>query len=303
MPPANAPARQLAFDAWGCRGSRNFAPALSRIANRTSCYSLVLGEDILVFDAGRGLGALGHALRHEAGLQGVRRVHVLVTHAHMDHWEGLKDVEWFWRPGNGLEVVLYATAEAQGAMRRGFEPPAYVPLELLAQGTVASFRRETLEAGSRLRLCGGELTTYSLNHYSGSAATHREIDTLGYRFALPGGPVVAYVSDHEPTAATWDTERALVGDAHLAVYDAHFPDVKSHMHGHGSQEHAAAVARHFPGTLVLAGHHGPLFEDRELQASFEHFGAGLDNFSLAVEGARYVWSGGRFEPEPSASPR
>lgn len=298
MPPAPAPARRISFDLWGCRGSRNFAPALSRIANRTSCYSLAVGDEILVFDAGRGLGALGHALRHDASLSGVRRVHLLVTHAHMDHWEGLKDVEWFWRRGNGLEVTLYGTAEAQGAIQRGFEPPAYVPLELLAQGTVQSFRRETLEAGSRLRLCGGELIAYSLNHYSGSAATRRDIDTLGYRFALPGGPAVAYVSDHEPTPATWDTERALVSGAQIAVYDAHFPDVKSHMHGHGSQEHAAFVARHFPQTLVLAGHHGPLFEDDELQATFERYGAGLPNFALAVEDSRYLWKGERFEPGP-----
>jgi phosphoribosyl 1,2-cyclic phosphodiesterase len=296
MAKANARTQRgrIAFHVWGCRGSRNFAPALSRIGNHTSCYSLQVGADVLVFDAGRGLAALGYAMRHDARLAVVRRAHVFVTHAHMDHWEGLKDVEWFWRRGNGLQVSLYGTAEALDTIERGFAPPAYVPLELLALGTVRSVTRVALEAGSRLRLAGGELRTFALNHYSGSAATRRELDTLGYRFALPGGPVVAYVSDHEPTPATWDTERALVGGAHLAVYDAHFPDVQSQMHGHGSQEHAAVVARAYPGTLLLAGHHGPLFADAALRASFRRFGRGLRNYQLAVVGAAYTWRAGRF---------
>jgi len=143
-------------------------------------------------------------------------------------------------------------------------------------------------------MAGGRLSALALNHYSGSAATRRELDTLGFRFTLPGGPSVAYVSDHEPTTGTWDTERRLVAGAHLAVYDAHFPDILSHMHGHGSQEHAAKVARAHRETIVLAGHHGPLYEDRQLRAGLTRYGRGLANLRLAIEGARYVWNGRRF---------
>ena len=35
------------FDVWGCRGSRNLVPNRSSIGNRTSCYS-ILGPDSLV---------------------------------------------------------------------------------------------------------------------------------------------------------------------------------------------------------------------------------------------------------------
>ena len=143
---------RIAFDVWGCRGSRNLAPTRSKIGNRTSCYSLCLEREVLVFDAGRGLAALGYAMRHEARFARTARVHVLVTHAHMDHWEGLKDVEWFWRRDNGLEVYLYGTEEALQTIARGFEPPAYVPLELLAQGTVKSITRVPLDSGRSLPL-------------------------------------------------------------------------------------------------------------------------------------------------------
>lgn len=288
---ANPPQRPeaVAFDVWGCRGSRNFSPPRSSIANLTSCYSLLRGRDLMVFDAGRGLSALGHALRAQPRFAAVRRVHVLVTHAHMDHWEGLKDVEWFWRRGNALEVAIYGSREALDTLRRGFEPPSYVPLELLAQGTLRRLRFVTLEAGQRRALGGWTLRTFKLYHYSGNDDDKRLLDALGYRLSRPGGPSVAYISDHEPGAHTVALEAELTRGAHLALYDAHFPDVRSHMHGHGSQEHAAGVARARPGTLVLAGHHGPLFTDAELRGSHRRFGRGLRNFELAVEGRTYVW--------------
>src|SRR6266496_1744292 len=81
------------FEVWGCRGSRSFLPFRSSIGNNTSCYSLLHGPDLVVLDAGRGLAALGWAMARRAALRRVQRVHVLVTHAHLDHWEGLKDAE------------------------------------------------------------------------------------------------------------------------------------------------------------------------------------------------------------------
>jgi hypothetical protein len=80
---------------------------------------------------------------------------------------------------------------------------------------------------------------------------------------------------------------------HLAIYDAHFKDVKDQMYGHGSQEHAAHVARSTPGTLVLAGHLGPMFSDEEVFATYGRHSQGVNNFRLALEGTRYRWDAAR----------
>jgi len=65
------------FDVWGCRGSRNFVPSRSKIANLTACYSVLVGRDLFVLDAGRGLAALGHALRTQKRFHEVSRVVLL----------------------------------------------------------------------------------------------------------------------------------------------------------------------------------------------------------------------------------
>jgi phosphoribosyl 1,2-cyclic phosphodiesterase len=284
----------IEFDIWGCRGSRNFVPRRSEIANLTSCYSLRVGPDLYVFDAGRGLAALGTALRMEERFRAVTRVHVLVTHAHMDHWEGLKDADWFWVRGNALEVEIASTEQGLATLRAGYEHPSYVPLDLLADGTVARLSYRTLGPGDATALAAGaRLRTAALNHYSGSPDARRPLDTIGFRLEVEGGPVLAYLSDHEPGPDTLATELGLLDGAHLAVLDSHFADVRQHAHGHGSQEHTASLARRRTGTLILAGHHGPLFSDDDIRAAHARHAAGLPNFALAVEGTTYAWDGVR----------
>lgn len=278
------------FDVWGCRGSHNITPAVSRVGNSTVCSSLLDGADLYVLDAGRGLLELGHAMSSQSRFRGVRRVHVLISHSHLDHWEGLKDVDWFWRHANGLAVGVYGTREALTAIRRGFAHPSYVPLEVLAAGTVQQLSFHRLRAGQTQRLGGWTVDTFALNHYSGLPTRRQRLDTLGYRLSREDGARIAYLCDHEPAASTRATEEEMVGAAQLAVYDAHFGDVKEQRFGHGSQEHAAWVARTHPRTLVLASHLGPMLSDAALHSARRRHGAGLRNYQLASEKTRLRWN-------------
>jgi len=289
-PPAR---RTTQFDVWGCRGSRSLVPPRSRVGNNTSCYSVLHGESLFVFDGGRGLAALSAAMRRQPRFRGVRRAYVLVSHAHLDHWEGLKDADWFWDKGNGLEVHILGSGEAIRAIRTAYSHPLYVDLRLLAAGTVHRIRYRELRAGELIRVGSWRLRTHPLHHYSGEGRSARDLETLGFRLTAPDGATLAYLCDHAPTRATRDVEQSLLEGSHLALYDAHFADVRHQAHGHGSQEHASRMARANPGVLVLAGHHGPVLSDLEIRSAYQRHRRAAPNFALAREGASWRWDAAR----------
>lgn len=290
--PEKSPARRppaIVFDVWGCRGSRSLVPGLSQIGSFTSCYSLFDGETMVVVDAGRGLARMASAVGREARFRGLRKVRIFVTHAHMDHWEGLKDADWFWEKNNGLDVALHGPAEALEAIDRAHRHPSYVPLDRLAIGTLGAWATSVVEFRTPLRAGRWQVEAWPLNHYSGGGESKNFLQTAGWRIEHDDGPSIAYLSDHEPTGATAARETEMMGGSQLAVWDASYAEIRDHAYGHGSQEHAAKVARSHPGLLVLAAHHGPFSTDRLLRETFRKHGKGLPNYRLAVEGERWSW--------------
>jgi len=275
------------FQIWGARGSRNSIG--SRIGNSTSCYSLAVGADLYVFDAGSGLLPLSAALTTDDRLGHIKRVHLLVSHSHWDHWEGLKDADWMWRKGNGIELTIFGPAEALKAIHQVCGPPSFVPLDILALGTLASLGIEEVSAGTTFQLPGASVEALGLHHYSGISPNRCYLDTLGYRLTVDAGPTVAYVCDHEPTAETSAMEQQAVSNADLAIVDASYGDVSEHAFGHGSIESVAQLARSFPNVQVLAAHHGALRTDEDIEAAAARHASDLDGFSLAVEGDRHDW--------------
>jgi len=246
-----------------------------------------------VFDAGSGLVPLSHATSAAGRFPGLKRVHILMSHAHMDHWEGLKDCDWLWRFGNGLELILHGPDEALTAVRDGHGPPSFVALEVLAEMTLGKLEFRPIGAGKSRRIADAKLTTFSLNHYSGDADSRRDIDALGYRVETTAGATVCYLCDHQPTPQTTAAEDRAMAGADLAIWDAHFGDRAQQMFGHGSQEHAADVAHRFPRAVILAGHHGAAADDSDIRAAGKRHGKGVENYVLAREGMTWRWDGRR----------
>jgi phosphoribosyl 1,2-cyclic phosphodiesterase len=275
------------FHMWGCRGGRNTCG--SRVGNATSCCSIAVGRELFVFDAGTGLVALSEEIVEGGRLAAIARAHVLVTHAHMDHWEGLKDARWLWRRDNGLDVIVLAPKEALDTIRRVHEPPAFVQLEVLAAGTLASLSFVEIAAAQTIALPGATLETVALHHYSVVAPNKRYLDTVGCKLSLDGGPAIAYVCDHEPTPATRAMEDGLLSSCQLAIVDSNYSRVAEHAFGHGSIEYAAELARRHPNVRIVAAHHGPYQSDRAIEEAYERYGAGCPNLVIAVEHREERW--------------
>lgn len=279
------------FEVWGCRGSRNIVPPRSAIGSNTSAYSLLDGADLYVFDAGRGIDALSAEVSAAPRFEQVERVHILISHSHMDHWEGLKDAEWMWRGSPRLSITVHAPAEAMTTIQRGYDHPAYVALELLAAVAGQNISFTTVGAAQTFPLGDGTVETYSLNHFSGYRHDKSVVETVGYLVKTRNGATVAYFSDHMPEDETVATEERILSTARLAVFDAHYPTIAEQNFGHGSQEYAATVARRHPSALILAGHHGATLSDDAIRSAYQRLVGGAPNFRLAIEGEAYAWFG------------
>ena len=74
---------------WGVRGSTPTPQAENlRYGGNTSCVEVRVGDNIFIFDCGTGFRNLGLALHQEFG-QRPLSAHVLVSHYHWDHIQGI----------------------------------------------------------------------------------------------------------------------------------------------------------------------------------------------------------------------
>ena len=93
------------LDVWGVRGSMPaISPDFAEYGGNTSCVSVDCGEDVVVFDAGSGLMALGQRL------DGKRPIRLFLSHVHVDHLLGLFTFPLLYNP----KAELHLYGEARG---------------------------------------------------------------------------------------------------------------------------------------------------------------------------------------------
>ena len=169
---------------WGCRGSLA-TPGPDTIASggNTSCLEIRLADDsLLVLDAGTGIRALGLALggRHPQPL------HLLLTHLHLDHIEGLGFFVPLWIQEQELHLwgPPSPVASLERRIARYLSPPLFpVTLdEMPARIHFHDFPEGEFEIGSAT--------------IRAVPVIHRG-PTVGLRITDESGSL-AFIPDHEP---------------------------------------------------------------------------------------------------------
>ena len=274
---------------WGTRGSiPKPGPGTVRYGGNTSCVELrTAAGAVIVLDCGTGAHALGQALLAE--VDGPRRGHILISHTHWDHIQGLPFLaplfvcgyEWDIYGPRGLGPSIRETLAGQ--MQYTYFP---IAIEQFA----AKVRYHDLVEG-RFEVDDARIQAHYMNHPA---------LTLGYRIEADGATVV-YATDHEPhspalaraerTPQSADERRyaAFVAAADLLIHDAQYsmPEYEQHLGwGHSPAEFAVDVAAAGQVRRLALFHHDPLRDDAGVDALVERArrhaaGSGVDVFGAA----------------------
>jgi len=247
---------------WGCRGSLPTpGPRTVEYGGNTSCIEVALESGgLLVLDAGTGIRELGLHLVE----RGVRQVHLLLTHLHLDHLEGLRFFAPLWDERVTLDIwgppsPLLSLRER---ISRSFSPPLF-PVDL---GEVDAHVRFHDVPRAVWTIGGASLTARLVVHPG---------PTVGYRIETEGGSV-AYLPDHEPALAgaiaeksrDWISGAAIAADADLLLHDSQFFEDEYEARigwGHSSVADAVAFTRAVGARRLVLFHHEPSHSDSSLE--------------------------------------
>jgi phosphoribosyl 1,2-cyclic phosphodiesterase len=270
---------------WGCRGSlATPGPETLRYGGNTSCIEVRLDDGaVLVFDAGTGARRLGAKLCEEEP----EVLHVLLTHLHLDHLEGLGFFAPLRRQGTVVHIwgppsPVRSLAERIG---RYLSPPLF-PVQLSDLDATIHFH-DVPDGDWELE--GARISARHVIHLG---------PTVGYRIEH-GGWSLAYLPDHEPALgvelepeqADWISGYALAHRADVLLHDAQYTEAEYAQRvgwGHSSIDAAVQYGRATDAARLVFFHHDPTHGDGELERMLDYArginrGAGPE-LVLAAEG-------------------
>jgi len=256
---------------WGTRGSiAKPGSTTLRYGGNTSCIEVRSADGtLMVLDSGTGIHGLGLALM--ASGQKPLKGHLLLTHTHWDHIQGMPFFAPLFVPGN--EWDIYAPRGLGDNLKdtlKGQMEYTYFPVSIDQLG--ATIRYHELLAGE-LPVGGIRVVAQYLNHPA---------LTLGYRLEADGVTVV-YSSDHEPHARSGavhaegdagaaphegDEQHAdFVRGADLLIHDTQYTAAEYSTKigwGHSPVEYAIDLAISAGVKRLALYHHDPLRTDAAL---------------------------------------
>ena len=249
---------------WGCRGSLA-APGREtlRYGGNTSCLAVRPDDDtLLVLDAGTGIRALG--LQPDPP----PRIHLLLTHLHLDHVEGLGFFGPVWSPETELHVWGPPSAVRSLPERIGryLSPPLF-PVQL---GDIPARLVFHDVPDGEWEIEGVLVRAAPVSHPG---------PTVGYRLGVNGSSL-AYIPDHEPVLGIeleslpgdWISGHELADGATVLLHDAQFTESEYPERvgwGHSSVAHAVAFARASDVERLVLFHPDPVRSDEALERHLE----------------------------------
>ena len=223
---------------WGTRGSiPSPGPDTIRYGGNTSCVGVTLSDgSLLALDAGTGIRNLGLALAAEPA-----RLHILLTHLHLDHIQGLVFFAPAFQPQT--EIVIWGPASPEASLRERIARYISAPL--------SPIEVKELPCDVSFRHCPEPDWEIGPARIRAASVAHRG-PTLGYRID-DGDQSLAYIPDHEPALGAdldsleedWISGFSLARDASMLIHDGQYADSEYPNHvgwGHSALSHSLSFA-------------------------------------------------------------
>jgi phosphoribosyl 1,2-cyclic phosphodiesterase len=269
---------QITF--WGVRGSYPVPGAATvRYGGQTSCVEArTASGDTLIVDAGTGMRALGNKLFREAPEP--QHYHVLLSHVHWDHIQGLPFFSPAYVPGTKISVYALLTAADElhqvigGITRHEFFP---MPLEAVP----AVFEFHQVEPGVEFDINGFHIMPIALNHPFGAVGYRIDGDGSSWAYVADTAPFTQVLHKQHflpgPEPLTEEDKRALavmrdalvrrLAGVDTVVYDTHFlPDeyAKFPHYGHSTPDQAIEICVEASARRLVLYHHAPSHGDDQM---------------------------------------
>lgn len=264
---------------WGVRGSYPVpGPATIRYGGHTSCVEVRSdGGECLVLDAGTGLRGLGHRLAAEQAGETQRKHHILLSHVHWDHIQGLP----FFEPAyiGGTEIEIYALRAAADEIRHvigGITRHEFFPVPLEAVPAHFEFHEVTPEV--EFAIGAFRVRPFALNHPFGAVGYRIDADATSIAYVsdtapfsdmlhkqhfLPG-PETPSAEDRRALDEMRDRMLAALRGTDTVIYDTHFtPEEYARFPhwGHSTPAHALELCADLDIRRVVLYHHAPSHDD------------------------------------------
>lgn len=262
----------------------------STVGGNTTCVTIELENDLIIFDAGSGIRELGDYLMDgnnkrakKFGFQrGLGHAYMFFTHTHWDHIQGFPFFKPLHVPGNVFDIY-HVHPYVPEVLARQMEQE-FFPLQFDRIGASLNFHK--LEEGERAEVAGAAVTSIELKHPGDAYAYRVEADNAVAILATDG----EYKSlDYASTKKYCN----FYANADVLIFDAMFSVRESFVKedwGHSSALIGADIARESNVKRLFLFHHDPVSSDAEimrvLQETREYLGhkGGSPEVVVAQEG-------------------
>jgi phosphoribosyl 1,2-cyclic phosphodiesterase len=247
---------------WGCRGSIA-APGADTVkyGGNTSCVEMRLASGhALVLDAGTGMRPLGVVMQADMPVE----LHILLTHLHLDHLQGLGFFRPLFSPAHTIHI-WGPTSPVQHLADR---------IAMYLSPPLFPVRLEDLPSQLTFHDAPDEPVTIGSATIRAAKVTHQG-PTVGYRIEEQGRTFV-YLPDHEPSLgadlrtvpAEWMSGHDIAHGADVLLHDAQYRDHEYGDHvgwGHSNITATMEFALKANVDNLVLFHHDPYHTDSELE--------------------------------------